>query len=348
MTMRRDILVALGILICAPTATRADTLPELFKRVNGSVVVIRIRQRDVPPAPLPQGEPVSVAGLGSGVLIASGGEVLTAAHLVQAADEIAVEFLTGETIGASVVSSEPAADVALLQLARPPRTGTPVAVLGDSDAVEVGDQVFVVGAPRGIDHTLTVGHVSARRKPNATFSGLSLAEFFQTDAAINQGNSGGPMFDMNGRVVGLVSYIVSQSGGSEGLGFVVTSNVARQMTLNEKSFWSGLDGYMVAGDLARLLNIPPPGVGLIVQRIAEGSPAARMGLQAGTTRATIGTDELLLGGDFVLAVGGIPLGRPNGLDEIRKNLKEALPGDKITVTVLRRGETVELTGVRRR
>ena len=346
--MRRDILVALGVVLCAPMATRADTLPELFKRVNGSVVVIRIKQRDVPPAPLPQGEQVSVAGLGSGVLIASGGEVLTAAHLVQAADEIAVEFLTGETIGATVVSSEPAADVALLQLARPPRTGTPVAVLGDSDAVEVGDQVFIVGAPRGIDHTLTVGHVSARRKPNATFSGLSLAEFFQTDAAINQGNSGGPMFDLNGQVIGIVSYIVSQSGGSEGLGFVVTSNVARQMTLNEKSFWSGLDGYMVSGDLARQLNIPPPGVGLVVQRIAEGSPAARIGLKAGTTRAMIGSDELLLGGDIILAVGGIPLGRPNGLDEIRKILKDALPGDKTTVTVLRHGETIELTGTRRR
>ncbi|HKN47597.1 MAG TPA: trypsin-like peptidase domain-containing protein [Candidatus Polarisedimenticolia bacterium] len=347
MTIRRDLPVALALLASAASAVAGEgrTLPELFKRLNGSVVIIRTREKDV--APWSQGEMVSVGGLGSGTLISSDGQVLTAAHLVQAANEIAVDLLGGETIGARVISSDPAADVALLQLTKPPKSGTPIAPLGDSDAVEVGDQVFIVGAPRGIGHTLTVGHISARRKPGMTVGGPSLAEFFQTDAAINKGNSGGPMFNMDGELIGIVSYIVSQSGGSEGLGFVVTSNVARQLTLGEKSFWSGLDGYLVTGDLARTLNVPPPGVGLLVQKIADDSPAAHIGLKSGTIRATIGEDDLVVGGDIILAVQGIPLGGPNAYDAIRRSLKDALPGDRIVVKILRGGETLELTSVRR-
>src|SRR5206468_8466505 len=114
---------------------------------------------------------LSVAGLGSGVLVSADGKVLTAAHVVQTADSIVVQFLNGETMGARVVYSEPAADVALLQLERAPRAPE-AARLGDSDAVEVGDQVFVVGAPLGISHTLTVGHVSARRGPDVTPSDM--------------------------------------------------------------------------------------------------------------------------------------------------------------------------------
>src|SRR2546428_14066573 len=119
---------------------------------------------------------------------------------------------------------------------------------------------------------------------------MSRAEFFQADAAINQGNSGGPLFNMKGEVIGIVSHILSHSGGSEGLGFAVTSKVARQL-LEQKSFWSGLGGFMLSGDMAQVFNPPPPGVGLLVQRVAAGSPAERMGLKAGTTRASIGDEE---------------------------------------------------------
>jgi len=331
------------ILICTARlqaqAQTTQTLAEVFKRVDPAVVEIHTKEIDLPVVPM--GQPVSVGGLGSGVLISPDGKILTAAHVVQTADAIEVEFLTGETLRARVLSSEPSADVALLQLEKLPKASF-VAKIGDSDAVEVGEPVFVVGAPLGVSHTLTVGYISARRKPNATFSGMSRAEFFQTDAAINQGNSGGPMFNMQGEVIGIVSYILSHSGGSEGLGFAVTSKVARQL-MEQKSFWSGVSGYMLSGDLAEVFNVPPPGIGLLVQRVAAGSPADRLGLKAGSIKATIGDEDLIVGGDIILGILGIPLSAPNSLTTIRQKITSLNPGDPVTVTVLRGGAPVTLT-----
>jgi S1-C subfamily serine protease len=197
----------------------------------------------------------------------------------------------------------------------------------------------------GISHTLTVGYISARRTPNATFGGIAPTEFFQTDAAINQGNSGGPMFNMKGEVIGIVSHIVSRSGGSEGLGFVVTSNMARRLLFDEVSVWSGLEGYLLTGDLARAFNIPLWGSGLLVQRVAEGSTAERLGLQGGSLPARIGDEILLLGGDVILAVDGIGFGDPRAYENIRRHLIEARTGGSgLHVTVLRAGETIELAG----
>jgi S1-C subfamily serine protease len=275
--------------------------------------------------------------------VSADGKVLTAAHVVQTADTIAVRFLNGETLGASVVYSEPEADVALLQLKDAPQAPE-VARIGDSDKVDVGDQVFVVGAPLGIEHTLTVGHVSGRRGPDVGPGDMRLAEYFQTDAAISPGNSGGPLFNMSGDVVGIVSHILSRSGGSEGLGFAVTSNVARHLLLEERSLWSGLSSTLISGDLARVLNLPPPGTGLLIEKIATGSPAERFGLRAGNLRATIGDDELILGGDIVLAVQGISLGDQSGYLLARRKLSEARPGEPITVTILRAGAILKLTG----
>jgi len=342
MKPRSAALIAV-LLICAGRSTSGaettQTLADVFKRVNPAVVEIHTKETGLPAVPM--GQPVSVAGLGSGVLISPDGKILTAAHVVQTADEIEVEFLTGETLGAKVLSSEPSADVALLQLEKLPRAPF-IAKIGDSDAVEIGAPVFVVGAPLGASHTLTVGYISARRKPNATFSGMSRAEFFQTDAAINQGNSGGPMFNMEGEVVGIVSHILSHSGGSEGLGFAVTSRVARQL-LEQKSFWSGLNGYTLSGDLAQVFNVPPPGVGLLVQRIAAGSPAERIGLKAGATRASIGEEDLVVGGDIILSVLGISLAEPSALTVIRQKITDLRTGDPVTVTVLRGGKVITLT-----
>src|SRR5436309_3790587 len=343
MKMRSVSVAVLSAVLLGTTSlsVTAQSLSEIFKRVNAAVVVIHTKEKEIPT--IPDTQPVSVAGLGSGVLVSSDGQVLTAAHVVQTADAIVVEFLTGEFLQARVVSSEPTADVALLQLERAP-TAPLAARLGDSDAVQVGDQVFVVGAPLGISHTLTVGHVSARRKPDGPLGRMSPAEFFQTDAAIDPGDSGGPLFNMAGEVVGVVSHILSTSGGSEGLGFAVTSNVTRRLLLAEKSFWSGMSGYLISGDLARVLNVPPPGAGLLVQAIASGSPADRIGLRAGTVRATIGEDDLIVGGDIILEVEDIPLEGPEGYLLVRRTITSLPPGEPVTITILRAGVRLKLTG----
>jgi S1-C subfamily serine protease len=326
--------------IWASTA-EGQPLREVFKQVNPSVVVIRSIQTDVIAGP--QGQLGISAGLGSGVLI-SPDEIITAAHLVETADMLYVEFSSGERLLARVIASEPAADVALLKLVGSAPSGSVVAKLGDSDKVEVGDQIFIVGAPHGLSCTLTVGYISARRRPNTVYSGLSLAEFFQTDASINQGNSGGPMFNMAGEIVGIVSAIISKSGGSEGMGFVATSNMARQLLLNRRSFWSGISGYSITGKSSKIFNVPPPGEGILVQHVAKGSPAALIGLRGGTTRATIKGEDLVLGGDIVLAVQGISISTTN-YEDIREILSRVHPGDIIRVKILRGGEQLELKAI---
>ena len=135
-----------------------------------------------------------------------------------------------------------------------PKGVTPV-TLGDSDKVEVGDEIFVIGAPYGISQTLSVGHLSGRHRLPSNESATSV-EFLQTDAAINTGNSGGPMFDMEGNVIGIVSSIMSHTGGSEGLAFATAANTAKQLLLERKPFWSGIDGLVVTGALAKALNLP--------------------------------------------------------------------------------------------
>lgn len=322
------------------------SLAPIFKRVSDSVVVVRTSERTV--TSQTRGQAVSVSGLGSGVLVSADGKIITAAHVIQAADIVGVEFPSGFRSKAQILAADTAADVALLQLAEMPKDVAP-AKLGDSDKAQVGDQVFVVGAPLGITHTLTVGHISARRTPAASSGSLVMAELFQTDAAINHGNSGGPMFNMNGEVIGVVSHIVSSTGGSEGLGFAVTSNMARQLLFEEPSVWSGLEGYLLTGDLARALNVPAPGSGLLVQRVAIGSPAERIGIRGGNLVTRIADEELLLGGDIILAVEGLPLGGQGSYENIRRRLTSArAAGELIHVRVLRAGQVLELVGVAKR
>jgi len=322
----------------ASAETETPSLVDVFKRVNPAVVEIHTLETYL----VSKGTPVRVTGLGSGVLISRDGRVLTAAHVVQTADAIEVEFLTGEKVPARVVSSEPEVDLAYLQLETMPRMAY-VASLADSDRVEVGASVFVIGAPLGVSHTLTVGHISGHHNLDAV-GGIAGGDLFQTDTAINEGNSGGPMFNMEGEVIGIVSRILTLSGGSDGLGFVITSNVARRF-LEEKSFWSGLGSQVLSGDLARVFNVPPPGIGLLVQKVASGSPAELAGLKAGTIQARVGDDELIVGGDIVLSIMGIPVDRPDYMAAIREKAAAALPGQKVEVVVLRGGRILTLTSI---
>jgi serine protease Do len=331
--------------------TSGQQLRDAFRKVSQSVVIVKTKRVELPSS---SEQVVSIIdGQGSGVLISADGKVLTAAHVVQTADVAHVEFPDGEQIDARVISSDLRSDVALLQLERPPKNITP-ATLGDSNKVEVGDQIFVIGAPYGISQTLTAGHVSGRHRLNEKEEGSVSVEFLQTDAAVNSGNSGSPMFDMEGKVVGIVSSIMSHSGGSEGLAFATASNDARRFLLERKPFWSGIDGMLVTGDLAKALNLPQPD-GLLVQRIGEGSVGSRLGINPGRLRATIQGRELLLGGDVILSVNDIevtavptadPLGGASGdenYERIYNSIAGLKSGDTLAVTVLREGSVLKLT-----
>ncbi len=327
---RRGVVVALAGSCCWPAA--ATEVGDVFKRVDPAVVEVFATSSG----------PNPTRSVGSGFLVSADGLVVTAAHVVQTADTVEVRFLSGATSPAAPLASDPQADVALLRVERVP-AGTPVLALGDSDSVEVGDQVLVIGAPMGMSHTLSVGHVSARRASRTLHGALEPVDLLQTDAAITRGSSGGPMVDMNGDVVGVVSHIVSVSGGSEGLGFVVSSNLARRSLLEEPTAWSGMSGYLVEGELARALNLPQA-AGILVQSVAAGSPAAGLGLEAGSLPARIGQDDLLLGGDVILSVMGVPVGQPDSLARARSALAASGREGRLTVEVLRTGAVVRLEG----
>lgn len=322
-------------------ASQAADYRKLFQKSDPSVVVLHTIERSVS-RDSREGE-VVLPGLGSGVLIDDDGHIITAAHVVQTADLVEVEFVDGTRVTAAVISSAPDKDVALLKLDRVPENTRP-AELGDSDEMHVGDEVYVIGAPYGFEHTLSIGHISARRAGSEDSMGRVEVETFQTDAAINKGNSGGPMFNLRGEIIGIVSHISSRSGGSEGLGFAVTSNAAARALFEERVVWTGMSGILLTGDLAAAMNVPQAS-GFLVQKVASSSPAARVGLRASKIPANIGGRDLLIGGDILLSVQGIEISSKM-MVEFRQKLDEMRQGDLVSIRVLRAGEIVEIEAPR--
>ncbi|HVN23023.1 MAG TPA: trypsin-like peptidase domain-containing protein [Syntrophorhabdales bacterium] len=318
-------------------------MAEVFGRVDGSVAVIVTAHK------ISSGstgiQQTMGFGVGSGVLVSESGHVITSAHLVNTADEIQVKLSGSEAVNARVVASATFADVSLLQLESVPKQAV-VAKLGDSEKVRVGDEVFVVGTPYGLSHTLTAGHISGRHKLDRVSAAFDLGELFQTDAAINEGNSGGPLFNMAGEVIGIARYIITRSGGSEGLGFAVTSNTARRLLLEQTSFWFGFDGIVLQDEMAAAFNLPQS-TGFLVQQVADNSPAARLGLRPGMVKAQIGLNEMFLGGDVILEVVGIQIA-DGCYDKIQNRLSQMKQDDIITVKVLRAGRIVHLSANRGR
>jgi S1-C subfamily serine protease len=315
----------------------SQDLSSLFEQVKSSVVILNTRETVVDPEN--HTRKMSAEGLGSGVLIDED-RVLTASHVVQTADQITVQFFDGEKISANTISSSWQADVALLQLTKAPKNPAP-ARIGNSDNVKIGEQIFIVGAPYGLAHTLTVGYISGRIAPNEIGNGFAGMEFFQTDAAINEGNSGGPMFNMQGDVIGIVSHIISKSGGFEGLGFAATSNVTTKILFEEGSMWTGTESYWLTEPITGLLNIPQSEC-LIVQRVVKGSPGDQMGLRPGYYPIEIKGESFLLGGDIILEIDGIAINGATGLERIRQQLNQKKPGEQFSMTLWRKGERIKL------
>lgn len=340
----------MALLLCAAAeSSSCESLRDTFSRVSPAVVIVRVSGRQLGQTRQDSESRtyVRVASFGSGILVERGDElvVLTAAHVVQTADSVVVEFVDGQRSRARVASSVPSADVALLELESPPQ-GIPPAVIGESNAAAVGDQIFVVGAPHGLGHSLSTGHIGARRRSNYFSGAISNMELFQTDAAINPGNSGGPMFNMKGEVIGVVSHILTHSGGFEGMGFAVTSSQAKRLLLDRPNFWTGVDAFLLTGDLAAALNVPQS-AGLLVQRVAVRSAAERLRLRPGRLEATIEGQKLIIGGDIVLAISGLEVrADAERFKEIERRMLGLGPDDRLTLTVLRDGRALELSARR--
>ncbi|MEO1654453.1 MAG: trypsin-like peptidase domain-containing protein [Bacteroidota bacterium] len=313
-------------------SAQAQNIADLFEQVNKSVVVIIITERT--PGDL---EEETEFSLGSGVLISEEGHILTAEHVVGLADEIVVEFPSKETINAKVLKSSVAADLALIQLDEMPKEYT-VAKIGNSDAVRVGEQVFIIGAPRELDQSLSVGYISGRKKELTFTNSIVFAEYFQTDASINPGNSGGPMFNMKGEVIGIVSYILSESGGFEGIGFAATSNMAKKL-MESNLMWSGMEGHFLDEELCQFFNVPQSGA-ILVQRLAKNSLLLEAGLKAGYKKISIDDQEFILGGDIILSVADVPFTNRESIIAIRNKI--TLNTTSIPIKVLRKGKVITI------
>jgi len=332
----RAVAAALALLIAAPALASAETLGEAYRRVNPAVVVIRSRGQEVTTEGIAR-----FREIGSGVLISPDGKVATAAHVVHSMEDITVEFIGEEPVPARVIASEPRADISIIQVSSVPPEAV-VAKLADSDPVRVGDAVFIVGAPYGLAHSLSQGIVSARWEPDSINRDFPLAEFFQTDAVINTGNSGGPMFTRAGEMIGIVSHNITKSGGSEGLGFVVTSNTVKKLLVDGHRRWYGVDLMLVTGAIAQALKVPQEG-GFLVKQVVKDSVAGRMGVRGGDRIGIVEGQQIVVGGDILLSVQGMPVASNADMVKVLKMLETIKPGDELRVTVLRDEKPVELS-----
>ena len=274
--------------------------------------------------------------LGSGFVIDKAGHIVTNYHVVEGARSVDVSFSDNESRRARIVGADPSTDVAVLQVKAPSRALTPLQ-LGNSDDVHVGDAVVAIGNPFGLERTVTAGIVSALQRVIQAPNSYSIDHVIQTDAPINKGNSGGPLLDAQGRVIGVNSQIQSETGGNVGIGFAVPINtvktVAAQLikTGHAEHAFLGIRVQSVTADVARLFRLPASH-GLLVASVQPGSAAAKAGVSAGKQQVTVSGETYPLGGDLIVGVDGAPL---LTLDQLRDVISGKQPGDTVALEIYR-------------
>ena len=275
--------------------------------------------------------------LGSGFVIDKSGHIVTNYHVVEGAEQIEVSFSNQATSKATLVGADPSTDLAVLRIDVSSRALTPLA-LADSDDVSVGDPVVAIGNPFGLDRTVTAGIVSALQRNVTAPNGQAIDHVIQTDAPINQGNSGGPLLNRDGEVIGVNSQISSPNGGGNvGIGFAVPSNtvknVAAQIIRNGRVErpYLGVVARGIDGELAGFFKLPVDS-GLLVERVEPGSPAAAAGIRGGNASAVVSGTDYVLGGDVIVAADGE---RITELGQLRDVLARHRPGDSVDIELYR-------------
>ena len=326
----------------------APTIREIYARTRRGVVQVNatrvLRGLDTDPFfGLPYGERPRL-GVGSGFVIDKAGHVVTSLHVVEGAETITVSFSNRDRVKARLVGADPATDLAVLQLDTPSRALTPL-ILGDSDRLAVGDPVVAIGNPFGLDRTVTAGIVSALARPLTAPNGAELEDVIQTDAALNEGSSGGPLIDSSGTVVGVATAVAGdEEGARPGIGFAVPVNTVRtvvaQLLDDGRVARStlGLRAVELDEQLAELFGLSVDR-GLLVQSLDPDGPAERAGVRAGATHVVVAGESYVLGGDVLLSVDGRNVAT---LGEFRRALAEHRPGDSLRLVVVRDGERREL------
>lgn len=276
----------------------------------------------MPQMPEQNGKPMK--GAGSGFVIDADGLIVTNNHVIANAESVTVKFADGTTLEATVVGADPMTDIALLRV----ETDEPLAAVefGSSEELRVGDEVIAMGSPFGLSGTVTSGIVSATSR---NINSGPFDDFIQTDAAINRGNSGGPLFDVNGVVVGVNTAIFSPGGGSVGIGFAVPSDLVQNIVADLKDDglvdrgWLGVQIKPVSAETASALGFDE-GNGIVIENVVDDSPASAAKLKAG---------------DIVLQFGGTEI---KELRDLTRAVAQQDPDDVVQIEVLRKGENVTL------
>ena len=289
-----------------------------------------------------QGQNQPQGGLGSGVIISASGYILTNNHVVEGADEIEVILNDTRKAKAKVIGTDPDTDLAILKIEL---DKLPVIVLGDSDALLVGDAVLAIGNPFGVGQTVTGGIVSALGRNQLGIN--TFENFIQTDAAINPGNSGGALVDINGALMGINTAIYSRSGGSMGIGFAIPVSTAKQVLEGivkdgqVTRGWIGVEPQEINAELLETFGIKP-GVlqtgGVIITGVLQNGPAAQAGLQPGDVITAVNGKGVASVSQLLTAVAGLKPGTPAPLSVLRKGGASELavtPGRRERPTVQR-------------
>ena len=265
-------------------------------------------------------------GLGSGFVISPDGIIVTNAHVVENADEITVRFIDKRELKAKVIGVDKRSDVAVIKVEA---TGLPVVKVGNSAKSRVGEWVIAIGSPFGFSNTVTAGIISATSRENLSDPNMDAVPFIQTDVAVNPGNSGGPLLNLKGEVIGINSQIFSRTGSFAGISFAIpidfAMNVASQLQAGGRVTRGriGVSISTVTKDIAESLSLPKT-QGAVIGRIEDDSPAGKAGLQAG---------------DVVLKIDGKAI---DGSPDLSRYVRQVKPGTKINMTVWREGKTRDI------
>jgi S1-C subfamily serine protease len=334
------------------------SINDIYRKSGPGVVQITTTSR-VAVAPDPFLSPFAFpeeqeqTALGSGFVIDKSGHIVTNAHVVEGAEEIEVSFSNRDSVEARLVGRDLSTDLAVLKVDVEARALTPLE-LGNSDRVRVGDSVVAIGNPLGLERSVTAGIVSALHRPLTAPNQFTIDDVIQTDAAINSGNSGGPLIAANGKVIGVNTAIATGNTGARGnigIGFAVPVNTVRDVASQlidegkvEHAFL-GVGAQAIDKEIADLFNLPV-GKGLLVVRIVRGSGADKAGLRAGTTDVVVRGESYRLGGDVIVEVNGKAVEAP---EELSDAISAKKPGDKVRVEAYRGDEkrTFEVTLGRR-
>ncbi len=326
----------------------STTVNEIYRRDGRGIAFVNADRGgggggEQPPNPFGPPEGEGGTATGSGFVIDKEGHLITNSHVVDGASDVEVTLggSDEETYPAKIVGNDPATDVALLKADAPADALHPLA-LADSSEVEVGDPVIAIGNPFGLDNTVTTGIVSALQRQIQAPNGFSISSVIQTDAAINPGNAGGPLIDMEGRVIGINSQIqTGGNAGNVGIGFAVPINTAKDVVEQLKSdgevehAYLGISGGSITADLAEVLELPVE-EGVLINEVVQGGPADEAGIKGGDDSASIEGADIRVGGDIVVKVDGDAV---SAMDEVIEAVNAAQPGDRMVLTVRRGGNT---------